>query len=392
MTLSDHLDMVGVTLMATWTQTRKVNGDVLQLRMKNTVRPWKAGKFLPLTQRSWSLNCYALSKVWFKSRCVDIRVCDTNAITSSCKSWLFQDMFEKPAEMILYRPLHYGGLGLHSPKYKALAGFISTFLQTAANPSFRQNLLHNQLYRKHVLDEDSVPGLPSQLPPYLTKDFFNLIKEMKMKHSVDIITLAERDWTKILTEEFITMEVNQESNTSEFRPCKAELASPSTDWTLSWFLCRQQGIPPDMASFLWKMLHNLLGTQERMHRLGSSPSALCKQCNQVSGTLKHELIESPQNDHVGGKLLSCLQLHMPGLTADNLLRLEFSNLDVDMELPCTIITAVTLGYIWKERLTSSRIRSYQVRSEIEQSINLLRTTRLANTATSINTLVSQMFQ
>ena len=209
--------MVGVTLMATWTQTRQVNEDVLQLRMKSTVKPWKAGKFLPLTQRSWSLNCYALSKVWFRSRCVDLRVCDTNAITSSCKSWLFQDMFEKPAEMILHRPLHYGGLGLHSPKYKALAGFISTFLQTAANPSFRQNLLYNQLYRKCVLDEDDVPGVPSQLPPYLTKDFFNLIKEMKRKHQFDIITMAERDWTKLLTEEFITMEVNQESNISEFR-------------------------------------------------------------------------------------------------------------------------------------------------------------------------------
>ena len=187
------------------------------------------------------------------------------------------------------------------------------------------------------------------------------------------------------------MEVNQD-NVSEFRPCKVELASPRTDWTLSWFLCRQQGILPDMASFLWKMLHNLLGTQERLHRLGSSPSALCKQCKQVSGTLKHELIECPQNDHAGEQLLSCLQLYMPGLTADSLLRLEFSNLDVNMELPCTIITAVTLGYIWKERLTSSRIRSYQFRSEIEQSINLLRTRRLAYTATSRDTLVSQMFQ
>ena len=139
-------------------------------------------------------------------------------------------------------------------------------------------------------------------------------------------------------------------------------------------------------------MHNLLGTQERLHRLGSSPSALCKQCKQATGTLKHELIECPHNDHAGEKLLSCLQHHIPGLSADTLLRLEFSNLDENMELPCSIITAVTLGYIWKERLTSSKIRSYQVRSEIEQSINLIRTTRLANTATSIDTLASQMFQ
>ena len=65
MTLSDHLDMVGVTLMATWVKTRKVNGDALQLKIQNTICPWKSGKFLPTTQRGRSLNCYALSKVWF---------------------------------------------------------------------------------------------------------------------------------------------------------------------------------------------------------------------------------------------------------------------------------------------------------------------------------------
>ena len=59
MTISDHLDMVGVTLMASWAKTRKINGDALQLRIQNTIRPWKAGKFLPITQRGWSINCYA---------------------------------------------------------------------------------------------------------------------------------------------------------------------------------------------------------------------------------------------------------------------------------------------------------------------------------------------
>ena len=34
MTLSDHLDMIGVTLMATWTKTRKVNGDALQTKSR----------------------------------------------------------------------------------------------------------------------------------------------------------------------------------------------------------------------------------------------------------------------------------------------------------------------------------------------------------------------
>ena len=48
-TLSDHLDIVGVTLMATRAKTKKAYRDVLQSKIKNTVNPWKAGKFLPIT-------------------------------------------------------------------------------------------------------------------------------------------------------------------------------------------------------------------------------------------------------------------------------------------------------------------------------------------------------
>ena len=93
--------------------------------------------------------------------------------------------------------------------------------------------------------------------------------------------MSEGDWTKLLTNEFITMELNNVTSTDQFRPSRAELASPTTDWTLSWSLCRQPGIPPDMTAFLWKMLHQLLGTQERLHRLGSSPSSICKLCKQA---------------------------------------------------------------------------------------------------------------
>ena len=54
MVLSDYLDMVGVILKAT--QTRKANGDEIQTRIRNIIGLWKAGKFMPLTQRPWSDN------------------------------------------------------------------------------------------------------------------------------------------------------------------------------------------------------------------------------------------------------------------------------------------------------------------------------------------------
>ena len=63
--------------------------------------------------------------------------------------------------------------------------------------------------------------------------------------------------------------------------------------------------------------------------------------------------------------------------------LEFSNLDENMELSRILLTAATLSVIWKERKAGSRVRTYQLRSELEQTINLLRTTRLCNVSLAL---------
>ena len=155
--LSDTLSMVGVDLLASWQQTRKVNNDEILKRIKSTINSWKSGKFMPLVCRPFSLNSYVLSKAWFRSQSVDLRAGDITAYTSACKSWLYQDMFEKPSELLLYRPTEDGGLGLHHVQSKAQAGLISTFLQSAANPNFQNSLYHSILYRKFCLLDESVP-------------------------------------------------------------------------------------------------------------------------------------------------------------------------------------------------------------------------------------------
>ena len=167
MIISDSLEMVGVELKSTWVQTRKVNGEIVQARVSNTVNSWKAGKFMDLSCRPWSLNSYALGKVWFKCHTVDLRISDLTNITSKVKSWLFQDQLEKPEEMILHRLISMGGLSLHSVKFKSKASLIRTFLETAIHPSFRHSLYHTLLYRAYVLDDDtlSMPPPPLYLSP-----------------------------------------------------------------------------------------------------------------------------------------------------------------------------------------------------------------------------------
>ena len=203
MVLSDHLDMVDVELRATHTQTRKANGDILQTKIKNVIGPWRAGKFMPLTQRPWSLNSYATSKLWFKCCSVDLRVSDLSFISSQVKSWLYADMLEKPEEMVAHRPISAGGLGLHSVKYRAQAMLIKTFLETAVNPKFFKSLFHSTLFRYHVLGETDLPD--PGYPPYYSKEFFLTIKSVHENTPLNVSTLSSKQWYQLLVEDNLTM-------------------------------------------------------------------------------------------------------------------------------------------------------------------------------------------
>ena len=110
-----------------------------------------------------------------------------------------------------------------------------------------------------------------------------------------------------------------------------------------------------------------------------------------NGTLLHELITCGSNDEVGYKPVQCLQHHVPGLEAEAILRLEHGDISQETSLPVTLLTAITLNHIWKERESGNRIRGYKVRAELEQSINLLRTSRLYSAATILVAMTRFMF-
>ena len=205
--LSDHLDMVGVQLQATHVQTRKANGELIQDRVKTTINPWKGGKFMPLTQRGHSVNNYCLSKIWFKSASIDLRVTDITKITSQIKSWIYADQLEKPEEHIMYRSRKLGGLNVINVKIRALAEQIKSFIDTAINPKFKTNLYHQALYNYHVLEIRSIPN-PGR-PPYYSEEFFTAIKTVKTEGLLRISTLKLGLWYKVLLENFVSTDLDE---------------------------------------------------------------------------------------------------------------------------------------------------------------------------------------
>lgn len=98
LTISEHLDILGVKIFANFIKTRAKNGEILIKKFNDLINTWKSGKFMPLLDRQTSINTYALSKIWYKAASINFKIGDIENIQSKIKSWLNQDTFEKPQE------------------------------------------------------------------------------------------------------------------------------------------------------------------------------------------------------------------------------------------------------------------------------------------------------
>ena len=162
--------------MATFAKTRKVNCDSIKENLSSLIGSWKSGRFLPFSQRPWSINSYALPLVWYRCHCIDLRAGDFTEMSSVLKSCLYEDLLEKPEELMMVKPRSEGGLGVHHIRSKSRAILTKAFLETAFGDKYLRNEYHNALFQWHIMDNHNIqnPGIP----PYYSANFFASIKEV----------------------------------------------------------------------------------------------------------------------------------------------------------------------------------------------------------------------
>ena len=385
MSISDHLEMVGVELRASWSQTKRANGDIVQKRVSDTVQRWKSGKFMELTLRSWSLNIFCFSKIWFRTHSVDLREMDVNKITSSAKSWLYADMLLKPEEIVLHRSVSSGGLALLHVKCKALAGLIRSFLETACMPQFRQSLYHQLLFRYHVLEDRSIadPGLP----PFYNQQFFQVIYQVHHHSSLSVSQMTEKQWYRYLVEDKVTMMETEQGR--QMIPCRVEVKNPDHDWETSWSRARLPGLGPRLSSFLFKILHDILPTKERVSRTNPTEQGTCRLCTTDEiEDLEHALVTCSGNQGIGIAILESLPLpHM--VQGHHALTLQL-DLQDHQELPVVFFLAVAWSSIWESRILGNKPVLYKVRAQLEAEVSLLRETRFAEVTETITSMIARM--
>ena len=148
-----------------------------------------------------------------------MRQLDIGKIHGFVKSCIYQ--FLKPEERVLFRPPSYGGLGVHNVKLKAQAALTRSFLETACHPQFIQSLFHSNLFRYHVLNDQSVPD--PGFPPFYPEDFFAKIREVHIETPLNVSTMTQKQWYHLLLEDTCTMQVVEGG--------QMQYISTTVDWT-----------------------------------------------------------------------------------------------------------------------------------------------------------------
>ena len=198
--------------------------------------------------------------------------------------------------------------------------------------------------------------------------------------------MSKAQWYRVLLEQNITM-VESADNKLEYIRSRTELASPTTEWELSWRRARLKGLGSEAFSFLWKLLHNLLPTEARLARILPNHTENCKLCpNPVIADQAHCIFQCVSTREVGSWLLAIVRHHDPTVSIDKLLKLEFL-CEESAEMPLVWIAAQTLLYMWGVRASGKIVSLMMTRAVLESKISLLRETRYRNE----QLLMSQFF-
>ena len=172
-------------------------------------------------------------------------------------------------------------------------------------------------------------------------------------------------------EDKVLMTPLDEDSPQTLIPVRAESLSPSTVWPKSWILSRLHGLESDLSSFLFKPLHRIIPSQDRVSRIVRAEEqvhGLCQLC--------HAFFSCPHNRVADLGLLGLIEGICTDLQPEDALQLYLGeDLPPDDELVAVYLVATGLKFIWEARLAKKQTSLFQVRAEQGAKISMLRRTR-----------------
>ena len=184
-----------------------------------------------------------------------------------------------------------------------------------------------------------------------------------------------KEWYQIILERGVTHTSEDLESPPVLIPSRHEESQPEKDFSNSYRLCRLFGLSPEQKTFLFKLVQNLLPTQERLHRLRKVPSPCCRFCDCPEDTTEH-LLACAQSAEVTAPLMACLssQVSTINITNKDVINMSITTSE-SWELPAAWLVATCMAFIWEDRVAGNVSRLIRFRAELLAKVALLRRTK-----------------
>ena len=207
---------------------------------------------------------------------------------------------------------------------------------------------------------------------------------------MNIKIMSSKSWYDVLLENCVTHAADSDG-VRLLKPCRTETTNPGNNWVNTWKAATTPGLPSELKSFLWRMLHNILPTRTRLFRM-KMPNILSPNCilcdDDNPDTTLHALFNCSKSKQAADYLLKGLRLFDPDITAEKVIFQDFSGSEND--LPLIFVSASVMNQIWTSRKEGKTCDIISVRANLESSIQILRKSRFSPAATKLETLISTL--
>ena len=187
------------------------------------------------------------------------------------------------------------------------------------------------------------------------------------------IQMTLKQWHYFLLEELVTHE--ERDGQRILLQLRVERLVPTNDWSKTFHLSQLKGLSSPIKSFVFKLIHQLLPVRDRLNHILRNAHPDCLLCgDEQPETLLHAFFHCNSNRVAANALISLAKPYDRSITPEKALLLDI-NCELIYEQSVTLIMYTGLHLIWENRIKKKSTSMYQIRSEIECLISLLRRAR-----------------
>ena len=165
--------------------------------------------------------------------------------------------------------------------------------------------------------------------------------------------MTVKQWYRHLLETNVTMEKLDNEGRMKVKLCKVEEREPDVNWQVIYHMSRLKGHNPQVKSFNFKLVHQLLPCKERLSQILPSSAPLYSLCtSQQPESIFHSFFECDRNKDAALYLLNLTRVYDSTVSALKITRLQISTeVLCELQLCCFSVLAWSLfgDNVWKRR-------------------------------------------